>query len=53
MDIKNQIPFWSCLIISSVNSAANKFVFAGIWAAFALFILVIDYKANNDTNKPA
>lgn len=56
MGIKNQIPFWGCMIITAVYSAAGDKPWALVWLIFAILIAVLDYTANknnDDTNRPA
>jgi hypothetical protein len=53
MSHKNQIPYWGCLIISNVFTAADKLGWALVWIVFAGVIAFLDYTANKDTNKPA
>lgn len=55
MDIKNQVAFWACIIISTVYSTADKPVWALVWIAFAILYAFFDYVANkeDDTDKYA
>lgn len=45
METKRCIAFWASLLISSLWAASNTphgTVIAGVWAAFAILVLVVD-----------